>query len=82
MSGFEKIKAGLEDAIAFAQGDETRGKIHTAEEIVARREAAFEDARQIVRKATSRAGSDLPDDVINGAAKKMVEAVYGKRTRP
>jgi putative transcriptional regulator len=30
---FDKIKAGLEDAIAFAQGDESRGTIHVPETI-------------------------------------------------
>jgi putative transcriptional regulator len=30
---FEKIKAGLEDAIAFAQGDQDRGALHVPETI-------------------------------------------------
>ena len=33
MSAFEKIKAGLEDAIAFAEGDASRGRIHVPAEI-------------------------------------------------
>jgi len=33
MSAFDKIKAGLEDAIAFAEGDETRATIHVPETI-------------------------------------------------
>jgi putative transcriptional regulator len=30
-SAFDKIAAGLEDAIAFAEGDETRGRIATVD---------------------------------------------------
>jgi putative transcriptional regulator len=33
MSAFEKIKAGLEDALAFAEGDAARGILHVPEEI-------------------------------------------------
>ena len=33
MSAFEKIKAGLEDAIAFAEGDTERGVVHVPAEI-------------------------------------------------
>jgi putative transcriptional regulator len=32
-TAFDKIKAGLDDAIAFAQGDETRGAISVPETI-------------------------------------------------
>ena len=32
-TGFDKIKAGLEDAIAFADGDVERGRIHVPAEI-------------------------------------------------
>jgi putative transcriptional regulator len=32
-TAFGKIKAGLEDAIAFAEGDATRGRIHVPAEI-------------------------------------------------
>lgn len=33
MSAFEKIKAGLEDAIAFADGDTSRGTLHVPAEV-------------------------------------------------
>src|ERR671914_87280 len=33
MSAFDKIKAGLEDAIAFAGGDASRGTVHVPAEI-------------------------------------------------
>jgi putative transcriptional regulator len=32
-SAFDKIKAGLEDAIAFSDGDDSRGVIHVPETI-------------------------------------------------
>jgi putative transcriptional regulator len=33
MSAFEKIKVGLEDAIAFAEGDTSRGVVHVPAEV-------------------------------------------------
>jgi hypothetical protein len=36
---FEGIKAGLEDAIAYARGDTSRGIVHTPEDILARRKS-------------------------------------------
>lgn len=32
-SAFDKIRAGLEDAIAFSEGDESRGVVHVPETI-------------------------------------------------
>lgn len=37
---FAGLKAGLEDAIAFARGDTTRGRVHLAVDIKAIRKAA------------------------------------------
>jgi putative transcriptional regulator len=52
-SAFAKIAAGLEDAIAYAEGDETRGRIASPVDVKAVRLAAnktqtqFADAYQI-----------------------------------
>jgi len=50
-SAFDKIKAGLEDAIAFAQGDSERGKVAWAKE----------GEPQMTSKWPSFVTKDLPD---------------------
>ena len=37
MSAFDKIKAGLEDAIAVAEGDASRGRVHVPAEVDVKR---------------------------------------------
>jgi putative transcriptional regulator len=58
MSAFEKIRAGLADAIAFAEGDHTRGVAHVPAEIDVR---AIRRARGLSQAAfAARYGLGLP----------------------
>lgn len=60
---FAKIKAGLDDAIAFAGGDLSRGRLWTPEEIKALRAQKRDDtesARAAVRKLGIKRHAKLP----------------------
>lgn len=43
-SAFDKIAAGLEDAIAYAKGDETRGQVATIDVKAVRKKTGFSQA--------------------------------------
>ena len=57
-AGMRGMKAGLEDAIAFAEGDETRGRIHVPAEIDVR--AIRRTLRMTQKEFAATYGFSLP----------------------